>query len=1190
MANLNSEKAQISSILAGEALALFNLSLDLLSVAGLDGYFKRVNPAFTHTLGFSVEELISRPFIEYVHPEDRASTLGELQKLNTGTPTLYFENRYLCQDGSYKWLSWTAVPIPETQLMYAVGRDISERKQLEAARETAKQELEQKVNERTAELQQAYARLAERETLYRTIVETANEGIWLLDTNACTTFTNPQMTEILGYSEDEMLGRSLYDFMDESLKAETEQKFARRLQGKRDSLSCQFRHKDGSTVWANVSANAVFDSQGKVIGALGMVTDITERREIEQALQESQTRTQIALNIARMFSFEWNPFTDVVRRTVDCAPLLGLPLSEAEQETGTTYIKRIHPSDQEQFLALLQSITPENDTYVTTYRLIRPDGSVVILEESARAFFEDRKLVRLIGITQDVTERENTAFALRQSERQLRVIPEAIPHQVWTTLPDGRIDYYNQRAYDYTGATPEQLQNYGWTEFIHPEDLPRLGAAWNQGLEIGKNYQIEARMRSRDGVYRWFLSQAVAVRDEQGQIIKWYGTNTDIHDRKQAEEALRESTAILNAINETTPTLIYVKDRQGRFLMANPTVLRLLGKTTEEVIGKTDLDVLINLKEAERITANDLLVMESDEVQVLEEVVQFLDRKGTYISIKSPYRDEQGNVIGLIGISTEITERKQAEESLRQSELNFRTLADCMPQIFWTARADGFLDYYNQRWYDYTGMTFEETQGWGWEAVLHPDDVEKCVHIWSEAVRTGTAYQIEYRFKRASDGQYRWHLGRAFPLRDENGKIIKWFGSGTDIHDQKQVIAERDQALEKERLAREQAEAANRSKDEFLAVLSHELRSPLNPILGWTKMLQSRSFNEAQAQKALATIERNAKLQVQLIDDLLDISRIISGKLILNQTPVFLVDIIKAALETVQLSAKDKSIEIELHLEAQSEPIFADANRVQQILCNLLSNAIKFTDKNGRIFVRLSKNNGYAQLEVSDTGKGISPDFVPHVFELFRQQDSSTTRQFGGLGLGLALTQQLVKAHGGHITAESLGEGKGATFTVWLPILAAAEPATPSAPDSQPSMTLQNVRILVVDDEPDSLDIMKTLLEMEGAVVTAVESAPAALEVITKSNFDLLISDIGMPGMDGYGLLAHIRQLPPEKRGLLVKADGMIKAISVSGYAGEWNQQKSLQAGFSEHISKPYNPADLVARIVSLLSEYSKSK
>nr|WP_199330465.1 ATP-binding protein [Microcoleus sp. FACHB-68] len=397
------------------------------------------------------------------------------------------------------------------------------------------------------------------------------------------------------------------------------------------------------------------------------------------------------------------------------------------------------------------------------------------------------------------------------------------------------------------------------------------------------------------------------------------------------------------------------------------------------------------------------------------------------------------------------------------------------------------------------------------------------------------------------------------------------------------VAVENTRLYEAQQRARTQAESANRIKDEFLAVLSHELRSPLNPILGWARLLRERKLDEKATDRALATIERNAKLQTQLIEDLLDVSRILQGKLSLNVCPVNLPSIIKAAMETVRLAAEAKSIEIQMRFKPAIGQVAGDSTRLQQVVWNLLSNAVKFTPTGGQIEITLEQIASEAQIQVRDTGKGISPDFLPHVFEYFRQADSTTTRKFGGLGLGLAIVRQLVELHGGTVAADSPGEGQGATFTVRLPLR--RESATPkdetattnlftTVPDTLP---LTNIRILVVDDEADSLDFLAFVLEQAGAEVTATASAIAALQLLTQSKPDILISDIGMPEMDGYMLMRQVRLLESEQ-------ENNIAAIALTAYAGEMNQQQALAAGFQRHIAKPVDPETLVQQIKNMVN------
>jgi PAS domain S-box-containing protein len=390
------------------------------------------------------------------------------------------------------------------------------------------------------------------------------------------------------------------------------------------------------------------------------------------------------------------------------------------------------------------------------------------------------------------------------------------------------------------------------------------------------------------------------------------------------------------------------------------------------------------------------------------------------------------------------------------------------------------------------------------------------------------------------------------------------------------IAIENTRLYEAEQSARTQAERANRLKDEFLAVLSHELRTPLNPILGWAKLLRRGQLSEQTTARALETIERNAQLQTQLIEDLLDISRILQGKLSLKVSTVNLVSAITAALETVHLAAVAKSITLETNLDPTVGQVSGDPGRLQQIIWNLLSNSVKFTPSGGKVTIQLEAVDAYAKITVSDTGKGIEPDFLPYVFDYFRQEDSATTRTFGGLGLGLAIVRQLVELHGGMVWAESSGVGQGATFCVQFPLIPASSPIDSEPMPSCAAPDLRGIRLLVVDDDADSLELLVFSLEKYGAEVMAASSAKQALSVLKQSTSDLLISDVGMPEMDGYMLISQVRALAPE-------AGGDIPAIALTAYASESDSQQALFAGFTYHVSKPVEPAKLASLIAERL-------
>ncbi len=432
---------------------------------------------------------------------------------------------------------------------------------------------------------------------------------------------------------------------------------------------------------------------------------------------------------------------------------------------------------------------------------------------------------------------------------------------------------------------------------------------------------------------------------------------------------------------------------------------------------------------------------------------------------------------------------------------------------------------------------------------------------------------------------------RISPLTHEGGVI----GTLTIIEDVTERVAReaelqaqieaRSQLLSSEKLARNEAERANRLKDEFLATISHELRNPLNAIMGWAHMLQLGKLNEANTERAVETIYRNAKSQSQLVADLLDVSRIISGKLRLDVRAVDLIYIVNAALDSIRPAADAKGIRLQTILDPAAGPISGDADRLQQVVWNLLTNAVKFTPKGGKIQVTVQRFDSHVEVAVSDSGVGISQEFLPYVFDRFRQADASTTRIHGGLGLGLSIVRQLVDLHGGSVSVQSDGEGKGASFTIILPFVAVisnendTEVGYPARNDEIISFeglpSLHGLRVLVVDDEADTRELISEVLKGCGSEVILSCSAAEALEALSKHQPDILISDLGMPDEDGYSLISKIRALPPER-------GGQIPAAALTAYARAEDRMRVLRAGFQFHLPKPVDSAELVTVVASL--------
>lgn len=429
-----------------------------------------------------------------------------------------------------------------------------------------------------------------------------------------------------------------------------------------------------------------------------------------------------------------------------------------------------------------------------------------------------------------------------------------------------------------------------------------------------------------------------------------------------------------------------------------------------------------------------------------------------------------------------------------------------------------------------------------------------------------------------------WVRHNARAIRDKTGKILYYEGAIEDITQRKQAEEERQQLLAREQQARAQAEQANRLKDEFLATLSHELRTPLNSILGWTSLLRKQRFNPEKAARALEIIERNAHVQTQLIEDLLDVSRIIRGQLRLNICPVDLNQIIEGAMETVQPAADAKGIELESFLEPAMGSVNGDPDRLQQIIWNLLSNAIKFTSPHGRVSIYLEWLDNAVQIRVQDTGKGLPANVIPYIFDRFRQAEGSTTRSHGGLGLGLAIVRHLVELHGGTVWCESPGPGMGSTFTAQLPMqsLHWQEDETETSTSrletrdsSSTTLALVDRKVLVVDDESDALEYFRIVLEQAGAQVTSAKSVSEALQAIIASPPDVLVSDIGMPEEDGYSLITRVRALEAQ-------GNKFIPAVALTAYAREEDRERALAHGFQLHLAKPVEPDELLAAIVQL--------
>jgi PAS domain S-box-containing protein len=778
---------------------------------------------------------------------------------------------------------------------------------------------------------------------------------------------------------------------------------------------------------------------------------------------------------------------------------------------------------------------------------------------------------------------ERTTEELRQGAERLQFALAAGALGDWSWDAKADLFFVGARAAEIFGlsatspVTRAQIQ-----ERMSPQDREQANVAFQEALATRSDYDVEFRIDLPGGKHRWVATRGRGLYAESGLVLGMAGVAQDISDRKQAEEI----RSLLAEVVASSDDAIVSKTLDGIITTWNRGAERMFGYAADEVIGQPitllippdhldeEPDILQRLRRGERIEHYETIRRRKD---------------GTLLNVSlsvSPMRDVKGTIVGASKIARDVTHRKRAEQAVRASEMRFRLMADSAPVLIWMADTSKACTWFNKAWLEFSNRTMEQELGFGWVQNIHPDDLDRFLRVYSDHFEARSAFKTEYRLRR-HDGEWRWLIDNAVPLYEgSDGTFSGYIGSCVDITEFRQAATDREQLLVSERAARSEAERLGRMKDEFLATLSHELRTPLNAILGWATLLRRVKVGSDDYVKGLETIERNARVQTQIIADLLDMSRIISGKVQLDVQPVDLHEVISAALDSVRPSADAKQLRLRATLDAKAGRIRGDASRLQQVFWNLLTNAVKFTPAAGRIDIVLERVNSHVEVSIEDSGIGIKPEFLAFVFDRFRQADASITRRHGGLGLGLSIVKHLIELHGGTVRVKSPGENQGSTFIIALPI--SVSRTTDSGTHERPSLadvdlfsiglpSLEGVTVLVVDDEPDARVLVSRILEERGARAVTAQTGEEALRLLNTESVDILVSDIGMPDYDGYKFIQHIRRHEP-------KRVRNIPAIALTAYARADDRQRALLAGYQMHLAKPIEPRELIAGIASLLN------
>ena len=908
---------------------------------------------------------------------------------------------------------------------------------------------------------------------------------------------------------------------------------------------------------------------------------------------------------------------------------------------------------------------------------------------------ETNEPVGMGTITRDIRDRKTAEDVLKQSEERFRSLIEATAQIIWIGSKDGEMAIEQPSWSAFTGQTFDDYKGWGWLNMVHSDDSAHVASVWSAAVANRWLYEVEFRVRRHDGEYRYMSCRGVPILNADGSIREWIGANTDITDRKKAEEelreqeaALRDRNALLNSILESTPDFIVVKDRLGGYVAINSILAKFLGKPIEEIIGKNDLE-LMPPDTARALMAKDRDIMAAGITETYEEdISSHGETPTTFWTTKAPWRDANGNIIGIIAITrdisdrkateqtlrqtlemldlasdsiiirdmddriiywnqgaeqlygwtkaevigqyihtflqtvfpiplatvlaeffqqgswegelhhtrrngqhiivasrwtlqrdgegkpcaqleinSDITDRKQAEDAIKQSEERYRSLILATSQIVWTADTEGRCPDL-PTWRAYTGQTEAEVVGFGWLDAIHPDDRERTAQAWMEAVQTKTLYDIEYRI-RGADGNYRYFQARGVPIVNEDGSIREWVGTCTDIHDRKQT--ELVQAK-----AKEAAEAASRAKSEFLANMSHELRTPLNGIMGYAQILQRSKFLKEEERSRIDVIYQCGSHLLTLINDILDLSKIEAQKVELMPTDFHFPAFLQGVAEMCRIRAELKGINFHFPI-AQELPIgiHADEKRLRQVLINLLSNAIKFTDAGSVTFIVSFATEAKIRFEVRDTGTGIAQDQLQAIFQPF-EQVGDRRRQTEGTGLGLAISKRIVELMGSTIQVQS-EMNVGSIFWFDVNLSQADEWVKTSQIDHHGQIIGikdRQPKIVVIDDKWANRSVISNLLSPIGFEVSEAIDGNEGWEKILEVQPDLIVTDLVMPEVDGFELIKRVRESENFK-------DIVIIVSSASVF--ETDQYRSLEAGGNTFIPKPVQATELLQKIQQYL-------
>jgi PAS domain S-box-containing protein len=1156
--------------------ALIDSADDAIISKTLDGIITSWNKGAQRIFGYRAEEVIGKPILILIPPDHYNEEPEILSRIRAGERVEHYETIRVRKDGSLVDISLTISPIkrPDGVIIGAskIARDISA---LKRAEETLRQ----------------------NENQLRLITDAIPALVSYVDSEQRYRFVNRDYTNWFKLAPEEIVGKHLREVIGEAAYATVLPKLEKVFAGEALEFEQLMPYPEGERI-IHVNYIPDFDeATGKVRGFCALIQDITESKKADARLRESEARFSKAFNasplVLTISSLETGRLLEVNDTFVNTT---GFSREEALGKTTAELGLWAKPQERDEEMEIVrQTGHVRNAEYVFNTR----NGEIVGLLSAEHIQIGGESFA--LTVIQDITERKRADEKLRVSEERYRMLFNSIDQgfcvcEVIFDEANRAVDYRFLEVNPVFERMTGIPNNEALSEKTARELVPSLEDKWmemyGQIALTGESIRFVDDSDAMNG--RWFDVYAFRVGDEPSRKVAIFFNN--ITENKLAEIRLRESEENLRYTVELNPQIPWTANTEGGIETFSDRWMEMTGFAREDALGDGWAQIP-HPEDAAKMQVAWTHSLKTGEPYDIEHRVRLAD--GTFRWMRSrafPRRGENGEIVRWYGTTENIHERKMAEESLRQSRERLQMAMDAAMIYSWEMN----LSTHEIKWSDNIEHAigfplptdFEMTVN----DLVHADDREEIARKIQDAIEKRENYESEFRLVNPVTGEIVWVRGQGVLIDDiTDDRQPRFVGITQNITERKQAEQEREELLRREQIARRQAEEASRLKDEFLATVSHEIRTPLNAILGWSQMLKSNKIHPDDMTAAIETIYRNAKSQAQLIEDILDVSRIITGKIRLEPRPISLAPLIQTAVESLRPAIEAKNISLQMRLDFEPRMVNADPNRFQQVVWNLVSNAIKFTPEKGNVSIELESSDTRTKIIVSDTGKGIDAEFLPFVFERFRQADGSSTRKHGGLGLGLAIVRHIVELHGGSVEVASEGEDKGTTFTVFLPLiespakdsrksdgenLAAPHSNFKDAETSVYNSKIKGLRIVLIDDETDTLELLSVILAQSGALVKTETTAAGGLETVKQWLPDVIISDIAMPEEDGYSFIKKLRELPEEE-------GGSIPAIALTAYVGIKEQTQILSSGFQMYVPKPIEPSELVGTLANFVKNVS---